>query len=188
MKRLLAALLLFGLFASTANAASVISLFGPIDDEKGMTVAGQIIQADQAVDQEPILLLINSPGGSLAAGKVIADAIILSKHPVNTMCVGQCSSMAAMLFEMGKIRYMWPHAVLMFHEASVEMECNPAKCKSRMAKVEADVAYFEMMIAKRVGLSYDAYRSAVKDEVYISATNFGNWADEVVTTTALPVK
>lgn len=59
--------------------------------------------------------MIDSPGGDIGAGNVIASAMMISTRPVDTLCIGTCESMGAMLFQMGRTRYMWPRAWLMLH-------------------------------------------------------------------------
>jgi ATP-dependent Clp protease protease subunit len=65
-----------------------------------------------------INLYINSPGGSVTAGLAIYDTIQFVRCDVNTYCVGQAASMAALLLAAGSKgkRHCLPHARLMIHQ------------------------------------------------------------------------
>ena len=49
-----------------------------------------------------ILLYINSPGGSITAGLAIYDTMQFIKPHVQTICIGQAASMAAVLLAAGE--------------------------------------------------------------------------------------
>ena len=49
-------------------------------------------------DRKPIIVYINSPGGSVVDGYGLVDAILCSKTPVYTVNLGQCSSMGFLIF------------------------------------------------------------------------------------------
>lgn len=172
-----------------ANAA-VIPIFGEIDHAKAESVAGQIVMADASKDAEPILLLIDSPGGDVSAGKIIASAIRLSKHTVNTLCIGDCESMAAMLFEMGKHRYLWPLATLMLHSPHLQLSGTPEQVANEYATIDSDVLYFETIVSQRAGLTLKNYRALIANELFLSAPDAvtRHFADVVVTGTALPLE
>ena len=63
-------------------------------------------------------MYINSPGGSVTAGLAILDTMKMVKCPVATYCVGQASSMGAILLASGDKgrRYALPHARIMVHQ------------------------------------------------------------------------
>jgi ATP-dependent Clp protease protease subunit len=65
---------------------------------------------------EPITLLINSPGGSCEIGWAIVDTMNFIRLPVNTVCIGCAASMAADIFINGDHRVMGEHATLMIHQ------------------------------------------------------------------------
>lgn len=69
-------------------------------------------------DRKPIKLLIDSPGGSLIGGLIIADAIRLSKTPVHTINMGAAYSAALLVFITGHRRFCYPSASFLFHEGS----------------------------------------------------------------------
>lgn len=69
-------------------------------------------------ERTPILLFINSYGGSVYDGLALIDVIKHSKTPVHTICVGSCMSMAFWIWLAGAKRLIGERATLMFHDLS----------------------------------------------------------------------
>ena len=65
-----------------------------------------------------ILLYINSPGGSITAGLAIYDTMQFIKPDVQTYCIGQAASMAAVLLAAGAKgkRFSLPNSRVMIHQ------------------------------------------------------------------------
>ena len=65
-----------------------------------------------------ILLYINSPGGSITAGLAIYDTMQFIKPDVQTFCIGQAASMAAVLLSAGANgkRYSLPNSRIVIHQ------------------------------------------------------------------------
>jgi ATP-dependent Clp protease protease subunit len=69
-------------------------------------------------------MYINSPGGSITAGMAIYDTMQFVKPDVSTYCIGQASSMGAILLTAGAAgkRNALPHARIMIHQPLAGME------------------------------------------------------------------
>ena len=72
--------------------------------------------------REPILVFINSPGGSVYNGLALVDIIKRSKTPVYTICIGHAMSMGLWIFMAGHKRLIGSNATLMFHDISTYMK------------------------------------------------------------------
>ncbi len=93
-----------------------IFLEGEINEAKACDFVKQILFLSRE-GEEPIQLLINSPGGDMNAGLLMYDVVQSGRVPVETICLGRAYSMAAVLFASGTGgRYMMPHSELMLHE------------------------------------------------------------------------
>ncbi|MGN1415786.1 MAG: ClpP family protease [Oscillospiraceae bacterium] len=68
---------------------------------------------------KPVDICINSPGGEINAGLAIYDMIQSFGGELNMYCIGQASSMAAVLLASGQKgrRFILPHSSVMIHEA-----------------------------------------------------------------------
>jgi len=63
-------------------------------------------------------MYINSPGGVVTAGLAIYDTMQYIKPKVSTLCLGQASSMGALLLAAGEkgMRYTLPHSRILIHQ------------------------------------------------------------------------
>jgi ATP-dependent Clp protease, protease subunit len=87
------------------------------DDISNLIVAQMLFLQSEDADKD-ISLYINSPGGSVTAGMAIYDTMQFLKCDVATYCVGQASSMGAVLLAAGARgkRYALPNARIMIHQ------------------------------------------------------------------------
>lgn len=67
-------------------------------------------------ERKPILLYLNSPGGSVYDGTGVCDAIIASKTPIYTICLSNCCSMGLVIYLCGHKRYAMPNSIFLMHE------------------------------------------------------------------------
>ena len=96
----------------------IIFLGGPIDDDVANSVVAQMLFLEMEDPESDIMLYINSPGGSIAAGMAIYDTMRYLKCEVSTLCVGMAASMGAFLLSGGAKgkRKSLPHAEIMIHQ------------------------------------------------------------------------
>jgi ATP-dependent Clp protease protease subunit len=73
-----------------------------------------------ALDETPITVLIDSPGGDTRLSLFICDAIEHSKAEVRGLVVGDAISAAFRILQSCHRRQAYPHAVFMFHATSIE--------------------------------------------------------------------
>lgn len=96
----------------------VIFLGEAIDNSVANVVIGQLLFLESADPEKDIHLYINSPGGSVTAGMAILDTMRFVKPPICTICIGEASSMGALLLaagEKGK-RFTLPNSRIMIHQ------------------------------------------------------------------------
>ena len=97
---------------------SIIFLGTPIDDGIANLVIAQMLFLEAEDPDKDILLYINSPGGSITAGLAIYDTMQFIKPDVQTYCIGQAASMAAVLLASGAKgkRFSLPNARILIHQ------------------------------------------------------------------------
>lgn len=83
-------------------------------------------------DRKPIILYLNSNGGSVPDGYAVIDAITNSATPVHTVNQGYCYSMGFLIFLAGHKRYCMPSATFLMHDGSTMGWDSTAKMKDRM--------------------------------------------------------
>src|SRR6187200_3186610 len=91
---------------------NIIFIGTPIDDGVANLVIAQMLFLEAEDPDKDIFLYINSPGGSLTAGLAIYDTMQFFKPDVQTCCIGQAGSMAAVLLASGakRKRYGLPNS------------------------------------------------------------------------------
>ena len=89
-----------------------------IDDNVSNIVIAQLLFLQMEDPDKDISIYINTPGGAVTSGLAIYDTIQFLKPNVSTYCVGQASSMGAVLLAAGTKgkRYALPHARIMIHQ------------------------------------------------------------------------
>ncbi|MBQ2630112.1 MAG: ATP-dependent Clp protease proteolytic subunit [Kiritimatiellae bacterium] len=96
----------------------IVFVGGEIGDDMANVVVAQLLFLQAQDPEKEVSMYINSPGGSVTAGLAILDTMKMVKCPVATYCVGQASSMGAILLASGERgrRYALPHARIMVHQ------------------------------------------------------------------------
>jgi ATP-dependent Clp protease protease subunit len=79
----------------------IVFLDGEITDLSADLVVAQLLFLDGQDTEKDINLYINSPGGSVTAGLAIYDTMQYVKSDVQTICMGQAASMAALILTAG---------------------------------------------------------------------------------------
>ena len=90
----------------------------PIDDVVANLIIAQLLFLQMEEPDKDINLYINTPGGSVTAGLAIYDTMQFVKPAVATYCVGQATSMGAVLLAAGTKgkRFALPNARIMIHQ------------------------------------------------------------------------
>ncbi|MCC7201286.1 MAG: ATP-dependent Clp endopeptidase proteolytic subunit ClpP [Nitrospirae bacterium] len=96
----------------------IIFVGSAIDDNVSNIIIAQLLFLEADDPDKDIHLYINSPGGVVTAGLAIYDTMQYIKPDVSTICIGQASSMGALLLAAGASgkRYALPNARIMIHQ------------------------------------------------------------------------
>lgn len=96
----------------------IIFLDGEINDITADLVVAQLLFLESQDPQRDISLYINSPGGSVTAGLAVYDTIQHIKPDVQTICMGQAASMAALILACGTAgkRQCLPSSRILIHQ------------------------------------------------------------------------
>lgn len=118
-------------------------------------------------ERQPIILYINSLGGSVSSGLSVIDAIIQSKTPVYTVNLGECCSMAFHIFIAGHKRFTMPHSEFLLHDGITGGVDSTSKMRDRL-EFETNVlerAIMEIVI-ERTKISKATYKKQYRKEWY----------------------
>tara|TARA_B100000886_G_scaffold287790_1_gene212575 strand:+ start:147 stop:749 length:603 start_codon:yes stop_codon:yes gene_type:complete len=96
----------------------VIFITGPIEDHMANLVVAQLLFLEAENPEKDINIYINSPGGSVTSGMSIYDTMSYIKPDISTLCIGQASSMGAILLTGGTQgkRFALPNSRIMIHQ------------------------------------------------------------------------
>jgi ATP-dependent Clp protease protease subunit len=100
---------------------NIIFVGYPIDDVVANLITAQLLFLEAENPERDIWLYINSPGGSITAGLAIYDTMQFVRPDITTICVGQASSMAAVLLAAGAKgkRFALPNSRILLHQPSM---------------------------------------------------------------------
>ena len=96
----------------------IVFIDGEINDAMADLVVAQILFLESENPEKDISIYINSPGGAVTAGLAIYDTMKYVKCDIQTICMGQAASMAAILLAGGTKgkRYALPSSRVMIHQ------------------------------------------------------------------------
>ena len=148
-------------------ASRTINLFGVISSNAHSAAAA--IRSMNASSNEPIYLILYSPGGSVADGAALISVMQASNAPVYTVCYTFCASMAAMIHQYGVKRYMTDRSILMFHPASFGTDGEVDKMFSQISMIKRYTNKIEMEVATRMKLTFDQYKRLTANEYWLDS-------------------
>ena len=96
----------------------IIFIGSGIDDNVASLVIAQLLFLDAEDPEKDISLYLNTPGGYVSSGLAIYDTMQYVRSDIATICMGQASSMGAVLLAAGTKgkRSALPHARVMIHQ------------------------------------------------------------------------
>jgi ATP-dependent Clp protease protease subunit len=100
----------------------IIFLGVQIDDASANDVMAQLITLESIDPSRDILIYINSPGGSMTSMMAIYDTMQYIQPEIQTYCLGQAASAAAVLLAAGTKgkRFALPNSRILIHQPAVE--------------------------------------------------------------------
>lgn len=118
---------------------------------------------------QPLYLVLNTPGGSVAAGNQFIDFVKSRNRPVHTIVIFAASMGYQITQELGK-RYILPSGTLMSHRGSISGISGqvPGELNARLKMIEEILEGMNVRAAKRVSMSLKAYQDAIINELWTS--------------------
>src|SRR5215208_6274463 len=100
----------------------IIFLGVQVDDASANDVMAQLLVLEAADPDRDIIMYINSPGGSFTAMTAIYDTMQFVRPDIQTVCLGQAASAAAVLLSAGTTgkRMALPNSRIIIHQPATE--------------------------------------------------------------------
>ena len=145
-----------------------VFLTGEINEEKSHEIISKLIALDKYM-VAPIVLWINSGGGSVVNGLAIIDTIKGIPSPVLTIINGKAYSMAAMISITGDKRLITENSFWMQHEMTICEEDYISKAKDSFKFDEELQSLLAELIRKHTKLTEDDLERAKHGELWLGA-------------------
>jgi len=164
----------------------IIFLGVQIDDASANDVMAQLICLESMDPDRDIVIYINSPGGSFTALTAIYDTMLFVKPDIQTVCMGQAASAAAVLLAAGTPgkRLALPNSRVLIHQPSTEGGYGQVSDLEIQAREVLRMrSLLEEMIAKHTGKPLDQVRNDIERDKILSAeeaVQYG-FVDQVIT-------
>ena len=149
----------------------IIFLGVQIDDASANDVMAQLLCLESQDPDRDILLYINSPGGSFTALTAIYDTMMYVRPDVQTVCMGQAASAAAVLLGAGTPgkRLALPNARLLIHQPYSEGGGQGSDIEIQAREILRMRTQLETMLSRHSGRPIDAVRKDIERDKILTA-------------------
>jgi ATP-dependent Clp protease, protease subunit len=167
----------------------IIFMGEQVADGMANTVIAQMLFLESEDPDKDINLYINSPGGSVTAGMAIYDTMQYIRPDVATICMGQTTSMAALLLAAGAKgkRYALPHSRIMIHQplGGAQGQATDIDIQAREILKMRDV--LNKILAEHTGQDLEKVRVDTDRDFFMSSEEALEYGiiDRIITTRAL---
>lgn len=163
----------------------IIFIGTPIDDVVSNLIIAQLLFLQMEDPGKDIEVYINTPGGSVTSGLAIYDTMQFVKPDVNTYCVGQASSMGAVLLAAGRPgkRYALPHARIMIHQPWGGFQGQATDINIQAQEILRLRSKIEEILAKHTKQPLEKIKKDTERDYFMSAEEAKAYGivDEVIT-------
>jgi ATP-dependent Clp protease protease subunit len=163
----------------------IIFLGMPIDDTVSNLVIAQLLHLESEDPEKDISIYINSPGGEITGLFAIYDTMQFIKCDVQTICVGQAASAAAVLLGAGTRgkRYALPHARVLIHQPSGGASGQSVDIEIQAKEIVRMRELLDRLLAHHTGQTVEKVASDTDRDFIMSAPEARDYGivDEVIT-------
>ncbi len=143
-----------------------------VDDASADDIMAQLLVLESQDPDRDVVLYINSPGGSMTAMTAIYDTMQYIKPDVQTVCLGQAASAAAILLAAGTKgkRLMLPNARVLIHQPAMGQDFGKATEIEIQAKELLRMReWLENTLAKHTGQDVERIRKDIETDTILTA-------------------
>jgi len=164
----------------------IIFLGVQIDDASANDVMAQLITLESIDPDRDILIYINSPGGSMTSMMAIYDTMQYVQPEIQTYCLGQAASAAAVLLGAGTKgkRFALPNSRILIHQPAIENgfgQSSDLEIQGR--EIQRMRSAMEHVLATHTGRTEEDIRRDVERDKFLTAQEALEYGlvDEVLT-------
>lgn len=164
----------------------IVFLGTPIDDGVANVVMAQLLHLESEDPDRDINLYINSPGGSFTALTAIYDTMQFIRAEIQTYCMGQAASAAAVILGAGTKgkRFALEHSRVLLHQPYSEGGGQGSDIEIQAREILRMRKMLEEMLARHTGRDEELIRADIERDKILTATEALEYGliDEVITT------
>ena len=164
----------------------IIFLGVQIDDASANDVMAQLLTLEAIDPDRDITIYINSPGGSMTSMMAIYDTMQFVQPEIQTFCIGQAASAAAVLLAAGTKgkRAALPNARIMLHQPALESGYGQSSDLEIQAREILRMrSAMENILARHTGQDEERVRRDIERDKFFTAQEAKEYGmvDEVLT-------
>jgi ATP-dependent Clp protease, protease subunit len=162
----------------------IIFLGVQIDDTSADDIMAQLLCLESMDPDRDISIYINSPGGSFTALTAIYDTMQFIRPEIQTVCLGQAASAAAVLLTAGTKgkRFALPNSRILIHQPYSEGGGQGSDIEIQAREILRMRALLETLIARHTGRSEEQVRQDIERDKILTAADAVEYGlvDEVI--------
>jgi ATP-dependent Clp protease protease subunit len=175
MKKLLAIVLMFMSLSALSyetinlNKNNSVVLNEAVRSSSVAKVQSKIFELAGNLDADkPIYLILDTPGGSIIAGRNLVDSLMGIENPIHTITIF-AASMGYQIAQNLGTRYILPSGILMSHRAYISGLRGqvPGEANTNLEFIQSLVVDMEETASKRVGIPLKDYQNLIRDEYWV---------------------
>ncbi|MEW6556665.1 MAG: ATP-dependent Clp endopeptidase proteolytic subunit ClpP [Elusimicrobiota bacterium] len=162
----------------------IIFIGSPIDDDFANIIIAQLLFLESESTEKEISLYINCPGGFVTAGLAIYDTMQFIKSRISTICLGQATSMAAIILSAGAKgkRYALPNSRIMIHQPLGGVQGQATDIGIQANEILRVKKRLNEILAKHTGQLFEKVEKDTDRDFFMTAEESQNYGiiDEVI--------
>jgi ATP-dependent Clp protease protease subunit len=149
----------------------IVFLGTPVNDDVANVVMAQLLHLESEDPDKDIAIYINSPGGSITALFAIYDTMEFIKCDVQTICMGQAASAAAVLLAAGTKgkRLALPNSRILLHQPSGGAEGQSVDIEIQANEILRMRDALDAILAEKTGQTVERIRKDTDRDFILSA-------------------
>lgn len=162
----------------------IIFLGSAVDDLMANLIIAQLLFLEAEEPEQDIYIYVNSPGGIVTSGMAVYDTMQYIKPDIQTICIGQASSMGALLLAAGTKgkRFALPNARIMIHQPSGGFQGQSVDIDIHAKEMLRMRDTLDKILAKHTGQPLEKVRADTDRDFFMSGENARKYGiiDEVI--------
>jgi len=149
----------------------IVFLGTPVTDDVANVVMAQLLHLESEDPDKDIAIYINSPGGSITALFAIYDTMEFIKCDVQTICMGQAASAAAVLLASGAKgkRLALPNSRVLLHQPSGGAEGQSVDIEIQAKEILRMRDMLDGILAEKTGQTVERIRKDTDRDFILGA-------------------